>query len=211
MFRRTSALLLASWLVVPGLSLADEELDPEKVARIRRDEAAARAKVDAAHGNKKPSEMDNEERGQVIQEQKDASAGVLKKHGVTAKEYATYTAKMSREDTKAVAAAEARLEAEEKAKKDAEGKKQGEPQEVVIQQGISDKNPVMMEGDASGEPLIEQGTGEEDEATQVASAEKGEKGEKGAVEKEKKESLSAKLKKKKKSRRSRGEDSGGDE
>jgi hypothetical protein len=146
MFRRPSALLLASWLAVPGLSLAADGLDPEKVAQIRREEKAAMAKVNEAHGNKKPSEMDSAERRQVIKEQQEAAAGVLEKHGVSAKEYANYTTRMGREDSKAAGAAEARLEAEEKAKKEAEAQKKSEPQEIVIQQGINEKNPVTMEG-----------------------------------------------------------------
>ena len=35
------------------------------------------AKVNEAHGNKKPSEMDSAERRQVIKEQQEAASGVL--------------------------------------------------------------------------------------------------------------------------------------
>jgi hypothetical protein len=111
MSRRPSLLLIASWLVLPGLSLA-EELDPEKVARIQRAEQAALEKVDQAHGKKKPSEMSNEECRQVIQEQEVASAGVLDKHGMTPREYARYTATMRSEGNQAVAAAAKRRDAE---------------------------------------------------------------------------------------------------
>lgn len=166
MSRRPSALLLASWLLVPGLSLAQEELDAEKVARIRRDEQAALKEVNEKHGNKKSSELSNEERRQVIEEQSEASAKVMDKHGVTAKEYQRHTARLGPEGNAEVAAATKRLEAEEQAKKDAEAKRQAEPKEISIQQGISEKNPVQLEGDTGTEsaPLVEQGVAAEDEA-----------------------------------------------
>ena len=59
MSRRLSVLLLSTWLAVPGLALA-EDLTPEQIARIQRDEKAALERVNAAHGNKKSSE--NEQR-----------------------------------------------------------------------------------------------------------------------------------------------------
>ncbi len=166
MSRRPSALLLASWLLVPGLSLAQEELDAEKVARIRRDEQAALNEVNAKHGNKKSSEMSSEERRQVIQEQQAASASVMSKHGVTAKEYERHTARMGREGNKAVDEATKRLEAEEQAKKEAEARRKAEPKEIPIQQGISEKNPVQLEGETGTEsdPLVEQGVDSGDEA-----------------------------------------------
>jgi len=162
MSRRPSALLLASWLLVPGLSLAQEELDAEKVARIRLEEQAALDAVNARHGNRKPSELSSEERRQVIEEQQAASTKVLEKHGVTAKEYARHTARMGPEGNEAVAAATKRLEAEAQAKKDAEARRQAEPKEIPIQQGISEKNPVQLEGDTGTEsdPLVEQGVAE---------------------------------------------------
>ncbi len=165
MSRRPSALLLASWLLVPGLSLAQEELDAEKIARIRRDEQKALDAVNAKHGNKKPSEMSSAERRQVIEEQQAASAKVMDKHGVSAKEYGRHTARMGPDDNEAVAAATKRLEAEEQAKKAAEAKKQAEPKEISIQQGISEKNPVQLEGETGTEsaPLVEQGVAAEDE------------------------------------------------
>lgn len=166
MSRRPSALMLASWLLVPGVTLAQEELDADKVARIRRDEQAALAEVDAKHGNKKSSEMDTDERRQVIEEQQAASAKVMDKYGVTAKEYERHTARMGPQGNAEVEAATKRLEAEEAEKKAAEARKQAEPKEISIQQGISDKNPVQLEGETGTEsdPLVEQGVGPEDDA-----------------------------------------------
>jgi hypothetical protein len=171
MTRRPSALLLASWLALPGLALAQEEseLTPQKVAAIRRDEEAALARVDEAHEKKQPSEMDREERRQVIQEQQAASAAVLEKHGVTAKEYARYTARMGPDGNAAVEAELKRLDAEAKAK-EAKAKEAAAapPQEVAIQQGINEKNPVQLDADPSAPPLIEKGLPTEEGTAEAA-------------------------------------------
>ena len=65
MSRPLRILLLSTSLAVPGLALA-EELTPEQIARIRRDEQAAIEQVNAAHGHKKSSELSSEERLQMI-------------------------------------------------------------------------------------------------------------------------------------------------
>lgn len=163
MSRRMSVLLLASWLAVPGLALAqeeDQELTPEKIAAIRRDEQAAKAKVDAEYGNRKSSEMNTEERRQQIQERQKAGLAVLEKHGVSDKEYSRRIARMSREENEAVARAEKNLEAKEKAAKEAAEQKKAEqvpPEEVPIQQGISDENPVELEASEDAASVVEQG------------------------------------------------------
>ncbi|MDY7233204.1 hypothetical protein [Hyalangium rubrum] len=164
MSRRTSVLLLASWLTVPGLALAQEaeeqELTPEKIAAIRRDEQKAKDKVNEAYGNRKSSEMSTDERRQVIQEQQQAGQKVMEKHGVSDKEYSRHVARMGREETEAVARAEKALEAKEKAAREAEQKKKAEkelPEEVPIQQGISDENPVELEASEDAASVVEQG------------------------------------------------------
>lgn len=164
MSRRTSVLLVASWLAVPGLALAEEELTPEKIAAIRRDEKAAQAKVEASNGNRKSSEMSNEERQQSIRDQQQAGLGVMEKHGVSDKEYSRRVARMTPEERQAVDRAEKKLEAEEKAKQEAEQKKQqGEeaeardPDDIPIQQGISDENPVELEAAEGAGNVVEEG------------------------------------------------------
>ncbi|KFE66600.1 hypothetical protein [Hyalangium minutum] len=164
MSRRTSVLLVASWLAVPGLALAEEELTPEKLAAIRRDEKAAQARVDSAYGNRKSSEMSNEERQQSTREQQAAGLGVMEKHGVSDKEYSRRMARLTPEEREAVDQAEKKLEAEEKAKRVAEQKKrQGEDAEAVaaddipIQMGISDENPVELEAAEGAGNVVEQG------------------------------------------------------
>jgi hypothetical protein len=164
MSRRTSVLLVASWLAVPGLALAEEELTPEKIAAIRRDEKAAQAKVDAASGNRKSSEMSNEERQKSIRDQQAAGLGVMEKHGVSDKEYSRRVARLTPEERDAVDRAEKKLEAEEKAKREAEQKKQqGEgaeaqaPEDIPIQQGISEENPVELEAAEGAGNVVEEG------------------------------------------------------
>jgi len=164
MSRRTSVLLVASWLAVPGLALAEEELTPEKIAAIRRDEKAAQARVDAAYGNRKSSEMSNEERQKAIREQQSAGLGVMEKHGVSDKEYSRHVARMSPEEREAVERAEKKLEAEEKAKVAREAEKNREesaearaPEDIPIQQGISDDTPVELEAAEGAGNVVEEG------------------------------------------------------
>jgi hypothetical protein len=154
-----SVLLVASWLAVPGLAVA-EDLPPEKIAAIQRDERAAQARVSAAHGNRKPSELSNEERRQLIQEQQAAGQEVLKKHGVSDKDYSRQVTQLGREELAAVAQAEKKLEAEEQAAREAAAEKPPEarePEEIPIQLGISDNNPVELESTKEAEPMVEQG------------------------------------------------------
>jgi hypothetical protein len=163
MSRRTSVLLLVSWLTAPGVALAqDEELTPEKIAAIRRDEKAAQDKVNEAYGNRKPSEMSTEERRQVIQDQQRAGLDVMAKHGVSDKEYSRHVARMGREEREAVDQAEKKLEAEERAAKAAAEQKKAEqeqrpPEDIPIQQGISDENPVELESSQDAASVVEQG------------------------------------------------------
>jgi len=163
MSRRTSVLLLVSWLAAPGIALAqDEGLTPEKIAAIRRDEKAAQDKVNQAYGNRKPSELSSEERRQVIQDQQKAGRDVMSKHGVSDKEYSRQVARMGREEREAVNQAEKKLEAEERAAKAAAEQKKAEQEQrpsedIPIQQGISDENPVELETSKDAAAVVEQG------------------------------------------------------
>ena len=85
------------------------------MAEIRRDEQAAQDKVNAAYGNRKPSEMSNEERAQAAKDSQAAGQAVMEKHGVSDKEYARRVATMSREEREAVAQEEKKLEEKDKA------------------------------------------------------------------------------------------------
>ncbi|HYO60068.1 hypothetical protein [Archangium sp.] len=141
MSRHLTVLLFSTWLTVPGLALA-EALPPEQLARIRRDEKAAVDKVNAAHGNKKSSELSTAERRQMVREQQEAIQGVMDKHGVSRKDYARQSARMGPKQNAEVAAAEKALEEAEKA---ATTQQAQEPRKIQVQQGFSDENPVMLE------------------------------------------------------------------
>ncbi len=154
---RLRLLVVASCLALPGAALAQEdaELSPEKVAAIRRDEQQALSKVDEEYGNRKPSEMSPDERREAIQKQSAASASAMEKHGVSAKDYARYTARMTPEDNARAKAEEKRLEAE--AAKAAAAKKAPAEEEVHVQQGFSDENPVELEAEEGAEPVVDVG------------------------------------------------------
>ncbi|NOK36357.1 hypothetical protein HMI49_24430 [Corallococcus exercitus] len=156
MMTRLSLMLAASSLVLAAPALAEDDgLTPEKVAAIQRDEAAAQAKVNADYGNRKPSEMSNAERGQAIRDQQKEAAKVMEKHGVSAKEFATFTARMTPEDNQRAANEAKRLDDKAKAEKEAEAKKRKGDGEVHIQQGFSDADPVELESEEGAEPSVD--------------------------------------------------------
>lgn len=160
MSRRMPVLLFATWLAVPGLAWAqDEELTPEKIAAIRRDEQAAQAKVDAAYGNRKPSEMSTEERRKAIQDQQAAGLAVMERHGVSDKDYARRVARLSPEEREAVAREERRLEEEERKAQAAreEEERALAPEDIPIQTGFGDNNPVELESTGEAASVVEQG------------------------------------------------------
>jgi len=167
MSRRMPMLLVATWIAIPGLAWAqdeEQELTPEKIAAIRRDEQAAQSKVDAAYGNRKPSEMSPEERQQAIRDQQAAGQDVMAKHGVSDKDYARRVAQLSRDEREAVAREEKRLEEEEEKKKEEEEKKKKEeeqqalaPEDIPIQTGFGDSNPVELESTEGAGSVVEQG------------------------------------------------------
>ncbi|WNZ59400.1 hypothetical protein QEG98_25375 [Myxococcus sp. MxC21-1] len=163
---RSALLLVASWLVIPGQALAADstELTPEKVAKIRRDEAQALAEVNAEYGNRKSSEMSTAERREAIDKQKAASASVLEKHGVSGKDFARYEARMSPEDNARAKAEDQRLaEAAKAAKQPAPA---AAPEEVHVQQGFSDQDPVELEAMEGAEPSIDVGVPKDAELPQ---------------------------------------------
>jgi len=145
------ALLAASAVARAG------EITPEQIARVKHDEKAAMDAVAARHGNRQPSEMGSEERGQVIHEQEAASRGALEKNKVDAKGYARREATLSLDERKAVDEEAKKIEAEDAAKKAAEEKKKAGDQkekgadEVVVQGGNA--NPVDIYQDENIPPV----------------------------------------------------------
>ena len=155
MSRRLSLLLLSTWLSVPAVAVA-EDIPPEKLARIRRDEKAAMERVSKAHGAKKSSELSSEERRAIIEEQQQAIQAVMDKHGVSRKDYARQTARMGPQQNAEVDAAEKSLENKREASKaPPAGPRSAE--EIPVQRGWGEGNPVMMEEKEGAPPIVEYG------------------------------------------------------
>jgi hypothetical protein len=102
----------------------------------------------------------------------------MDKHGVTRKEYARQVARMGPEGNAAVAEAEKVLEAREQeaaraAAKAAEAPKEEEkplaPEDIPIQRGFSNENPIEMEAVPGAPPIIEEGVRPEDSGEQKPS------------------------------------------
>lgn len=140
------------------LTLAADDLNPEKAAKIQKDRDKAMADVAKKYGNKKSSELSQDERREMIRDQREADSAVLDKHGVDAKDFARYEAKMSLQDRAATKAERERLDKKEQEDKKAKEQQSG-PKEIVIQRGFSDSNPVTLEENQGqeGAPVVEKG------------------------------------------------------
>jgi hypothetical protein len=163
------ALLLALTLT------ADDPIPPEKSAQIERDQAKAQDEVARKFGNKKSSELSQDERRQMIREQEAADKAVLEKAGVDPKQWARESAKRDR----ASFAQQKELvkDLAEKEKKAAEALKKAKElakdKEITVQRGISDENPVIVdEKDAEdGTVAVEKGLPPDVESDQAMAAE----------------------------------------
>lgn len=141
-----SIFALPPLLALLSTAAAAEDLTPEKLAEIQRAEQKAVDKVNEAHGNKPPTEMDNDERLQVAKEQQSATQKVLDEHGVTPKEYAQSSSAMSREEREQVEEAKRQLAIKEEQERIAKEKAAQEPaaldRPLVIKRGYGDEQPV---------------------------------------------------------------------
>src|SRR4051794_35867187 len=142
-------------------AFADDDLTPDKTAKIERDKTKAMEDIDKKYGNKKSSELTSDERRAQIADRAAAEQQVFDKNGVTAKGYTAYTSKMNKEDRAATKAADAKLQAKEKADAEAAAaaKKQAAagPKEIPVQRGFNDNNPVVLEEKQGGEVVVEKG------------------------------------------------------
>lgn len=162
MLRRTSLLAL----LLAGTAYAGD-LDPATAAQIQLDSARATADVQKKYGNKKLSELSNDERQALAKDQAAAEQKVLDKNGVKAKDWARYEARQSRADRAATQAAKEKLlqkeaEAAEQAKKasaaDEDAAEKDKDKEIPIQQGFSEDKPTILEESKDAPPIIERGT-----------------------------------------------------
>jgi hypothetical protein len=133
MMHRMRRLALAVALLAQAALAA--ELTPQQLALIKREEQKALDQVNAAHGDKKPSELSSEERRQIIEEQQKASREVLERYGVSPKDYAKASANMAGGQRAQVEAEERALAAKEEQERRAAAAKKAEPSEPVIEYG----------------------------------------------------------------------------
>ncbi len=141
--------LAALALLSPGAARA---LDAKEAGEISAEVEAKQQAVKAEYGNRSWREMSQEERKDYEKKMNGARDQVLNEHGTSQREYETTKLKMGREGLKSSEEAKAgwaeKKKKEEAAKKaEAEKKKDG-PQEVKVQRGFDDKNPVDLEGNA---------------------------------------------------------------
>ena len=135
------------------LTVTADEISPEKAATIERAETKAQAEVSKKFGDKKLSELTNEERQAMGKARTEAQQKVLEKEGVDAKTWAISSMKRGREATQQINAAKA-----DQAKKEADAaqKKPAEPAgEVVIQQGFREDSPTVLEEKPGAAPIVE--------------------------------------------------------
>jgi hypothetical protein len=127
--------LLFALLALPSFASA-EAPSPEDVAKIQFEQQKANADIDKKYGNKKPSELSNDERREMMKEKAAAERDVLDKHGVSAKDFARTQAKQSLDDR-----AKTR-DANDKLQKDASAKKPAaDDNGVIIEKGNGSANP----------------------------------------------------------------------
>jgi hypothetical protein len=126
--------------------VADEPIAPEKAAAIEQAEQKAQAEVSAKYGNRKPTELSREERKALDKDLADASKQVLEKNGVDPKQWARESLKKGRDEyarnKELVKELTEKDKAKDKAKADAA--KKG-PQEIEIQRGVTEDNPVILD------------------------------------------------------------------
>ncbi|MBL9036952.1 MAG: hypothetical protein JNG84_00425 [Archangium sp.] len=131
-----------------ALLLTADELPPERAAAIEAESAKELRAVDAKYGNRKLSELSNDERRALGQEKAEAERKVLEKNGVSVKEWARESAKRSPKESAQVKQAGQQLEKREKDA--AAAAKKGGPKEIQVQRGFNDENPVVLEEAGGG-------------------------------------------------------------
>lgn len=122
---------------------ADDGLTPEQAATITHDNEKAQAEVSKKYGDKKASELSNDERLQLARDRAAAEKAVLDKAGVSATDYWKASRNGDRQAKAERDAAKDKLAAKDKADEEARNKK--EDKGIQVQNGFSDENPVTLE------------------------------------------------------------------
>jgi hypothetical protein len=143
---------------------------PDQAAAIGLDQKAAQAEVAKKYDNKKPSELSGAERAQMTRDLAAAEQRVLEKHGVDAKTWARQQMQRSPREAAAQGAREQALADQRKKDGEARAKAEASPQEVQIQRGFSDANPVTLEEKKTDGVVIEHGIPADAAADQAAAS-----------------------------------------
>lgn len=139
--------------------VADEPIPAEKAAVIERAQARAQAEVSAKYGNKKSTELSQDERRQMVKDQAAAEKAVLEKHDVDAKQWARESLKKDRAQYAEGQQRVKDLEAKEKADEEKRKAEANASKEVEVQRGITDDSPVTLDEkpNEEGKVPVEQG------------------------------------------------------
>ncbi len=120
---------------------AGDDLTPQNIAKIQAEQAKANAEIEKKYGNRKPSDLSNDERKSMQKEKAAAEREVLDKHGTDSKSFARAGSKMSREDQAAADAAAKDLAKKDAAEPAAEVKKGGKKEIVIEKNGKAAPGP----------------------------------------------------------------------
>lgn len=148
-----------SLVIVTLILSADEGIAPEKAASIELQQQKAQAEVLSKYGNRKLSEMSQEERRQLARDQSDAEKKVLDKNGVEAKQWARESLKKDRAGYAQGKQLQKELAEKEKAEEEKKKAEAGKSDEVQVQRGITDSTPVMLDEkpNEAGKVPVEEG------------------------------------------------------
>jgi hypothetical protein len=132
-------------LVIVTLILSADEVPPDKAAAIELQQQKAQAEVSAKYGNKKLSELSQDERRQMVRDSVEADKKVLEKNGVDAKDWQRQQMKKDRAEYAEGKQRVKDLAEKEKAEEEKKKAEAGKSDEVQIQRGITDSTPVTLD------------------------------------------------------------------
>jgi hypothetical protein len=113
------------------------------------EERRAWSQIEARYGQRQGHALSGDERRQIIEEQAAASATILGRFGISPKDYARATARLTREELQAAATAETALLAREQA--------QATQPSTADEPQIGNPKTVVLDPDRASWPEVEEG------------------------------------------------------
>lgn len=146
-------------LVIVTLILSADEVAPDKAAAIELEQQKAQSEVSAKYGNKKLSELSQDERRQMVRDSVEADKKVLEKNGVDAKDWQRQQMKKDRAEYAQGKQRVKELAEKQKAEEEKQKAEAGKSDEIQIQRGITDSTPVTLDEkpNESGKVAVEEG------------------------------------------------------